>query len=984
MVALNFKKIISLLILATFCCASAQAITVPSTIEIDGKKLPLEVDKSFSGRIKTTKVTRRDPDTTRRGPKVHTLKAYGSMYVTFLISMIMTEKWYCDKRVFAVTATDFEETPTCVDEMYQMAKDPSMHVGILAMTYTSLAFTDWSNRKSRNILLKTLGKKAKTPLKLIKTFNQSVGMGFGITAQTLINSTYNSPSIGKCFKKIKSTILSGGTAEDAMEKEKICKDAWESFISKENGTMSEIHIAVLSLIVSTTATAGVMTTVRGAAIVMGHVLGKSNFIGWSVTGAMMATNFLIEFFDRAIEKYIRAFYHNRRSKNLLNDDFEQLMSDLSDYKEKGSLVGSERVILPCSRANGRCKRREFKNVQTLPIMESLKSYIYNINYRRRALLNTFLDSQSRWKQKLSGANETLANYKDFLNIIMSARELRAESGANLEGTDYNYNPFFAVGSELRASYPEEGVEGFYKGPLSLRTSQTEQIVSSFKAILDTSFFRSITESAREQTVPMILKRTIEKTIELAEKNQAQELRLSLWRTKEISNAYFTEKFSMMTIRTAEEIRIVETFKNILVGVSSFNPLMSVAMFQFESKGLSFDSSQKEESGPSTVARRKGVSIDTEGIDVLQLHESSVEQGVEHSEFPLANLLLHSACNANDDVIFDYSEGDISKVTLPHLIDFSIAGGVECSPREFLPQELLSDLDTEDDFFFTTQSKEITALRKNAAMHSLYKYNGKTYIGLLDLLTDPAVPFRWETTEDLKAFWDDKIVPKYLNLLSEGKQNYQNMLFNEYALFERGTDGELSYLQPHTALTSTEISARTSNLTTARRTGFTRYYEKISAGQTFLDQVRVSAYVLEQLGIQNERTEMLANLMTDLEKMLLAMDIPAYSQPSVHSVFSLATINQNPMIEIMGMDRLVELGETIDKTAKTLATAAKALESVPSYTGDEEVYGEASEAPIKAMIEKEIFTSVQEMFNTGVVGEIFTDYLTGEGFIYSQQ
>jgi len=367
----NFKHILSLIVLASFCSATAQAIKVPNFLEIEGKKLPLVVEKSYSKRVTTRRV--------RKGPKVHTLKAYGTMYVTFLVSMLMTEKWYCDKKKLGFTATNFEETPTCQDEMYQMAKDPSMHVGILAMTYTSLAFTKWANRKGKEILLKSLGKKAKKPIQLLQTFNQSVGMGFGITAQTLINSTYNSPSIGKCFKKIKETVLAGGTTEEAMDNEKICKDAWESFISKENGTMSEIHIAIISLTVSTTATAAVMVGIRGAAMIIGHVAGKTNVIGWSVTGAMMATNFLIEFFDRAIEKYIRAYYHNSRSKSLLNDDFEKLIADINSFKKSGSLFESHKKRVSCEEDDSACGLYKLKKVTSIPIIESLKSYTYNIN-----------------------------------------------------------------------------------------------------------------------------------------------------------------------------------------------------------------------------------------------------------------------------------------------------------------------------------------------------------------------------------------------------------------------------------------------------------------------------------------------------------------------------------------------------------------------------------------------------------------------------
>ena len=67
----------------------------------------------------------------------HTVRAYGSMWITFMASMIATELIFCSNQMLPWIANN-EETPNCRDELATMLQDPGMSLGVLAMTFTSI------------------------------------------------------------------------------------------------------------------------------------------------------------------------------------------------------------------------------------------------------------------------------------------------------------------------------------------------------------------------------------------------------------------------------------------------------------------------------------------------------------------------------------------------------------------------------------------------------------------------------------------------------------------------------------------------------------------------------------------------------------------------------------------------------------------------------------------------------------------------------
>lgn len=966
-----------LILVVSILCASFQshAIKAPSSIKLlDGRilKVPKEAN---SKKVAKTLLP--------KGKKYHSLSNYGPLMASFMFWMVASEVWYCDKTKLGLNAT-FEETPTCRTDLYQMSQDPSMAVGIVAMATTSFAFNKWSDKKSRDVLLRSLGKKAKTPFKLLQAFSQSVGMGFGITMQTLTTSLYNSPSIGKCFKEIKRTILSGeGSALDAM-KTKICDDGWNSFLDLENGTLSEITIAITSLMVSTVATGAVITSLKGVGFVVGHILGKTNVIGIGMTGVMILANWMIEFFDRYIEKYIRAYHHNRRSKAFIKEDFANILKHLDEYDKSGKFFSERRELLPCSNYKGRCRAVGHYQKKILPLAEDIKNYSYNINYRRRAMLNTFIDSQANWRRKLSGVLEVFANYKDFLKLILQTREYRLKYGESLEGTDYNYNAFFMIGRDPKEELSKLDVSEF-RGGLYLNEDQKELLTKSISGILKLKTFKRIENTSR-QTIPGLISKIAKQALIEVETNKFEDLRFSLWKLKEISNSYFSFQERSLLAASPEEEKIIDTFVKTFSAVSSVSPLTALQLQEFRGKGLSFEAQEPEDDGSGDVVNRgrKNFSVDTEAIDVLSLHEDTQKE-VVHNEHKLANLLLHSACNANEEIMFNFNDGDISKITLPNLIDKSFTEALDCNPNQLSFETGVFKESSSNDFYFLADGKKKVFFESTSAMHAIYTYNGKKYIGLFDLLTDPDVPLKWSNKTELLSYWDDKIMPQYYSLLGVSREKYYTLLYTEFYLFNRDFRGVNKESVVQGPLEHEELSYRKNTNLSHRYFGGDGYYNNMSPGQTFMDQVRTFNYILKRIGSSTAHRKLLDDVGKDLVTLLSLLDFQHHTpQQPVVGPLNLETLFENPLIKLIGLENYNKFEDLRTSVAEKINKAANSFKGVPDFKSKDDDLTKIEADMAKSIIEKSIFTAVKEMFDKGLVAEIFTDYLTAEGFLYSKK
>lgn len=958
---LSILRLFTTLILLSVCSPALSAPVGGSSssfqhiltdvLKVDGKTFTIEEDIN-------KKVTKQR---VRKGAKVHTVKAYGSMYMTFLVSMIATEIWYCNKTGFGVVA-NFEEVPTCRDELFQMMKDPSMHAGILAMTYTSLAYTKFADRKTKNILIKLLKYKARKPYKILQTFNQHIGMGLGLSVQTIVNSVYNSPGLPQCFAEIKKQILSSngedGATESAMETE-VCQNAWEGFVSSENGTVSEIRIVLLSLSVSVAITAPAVMSLRFIGLVFENsgIRFLTRLANPTVAGGLIISNFAIEFVDRWLEKYIRRFYHQTRSKNLVHEDFNDLISETKRIKESGVLLQPEILSVGCPHGRPACTYKKNTGNKIFPLINSMKDYNYNIAYRRRAYLNTFIDSQSRWKQKLTGIVEVTTLYKEFMKIIYDIRQKR-ELNQYLVN-EYSFNPMANF-----AMLPVESSLFANSNYVSLQDQFSDlQLEALLNVIND---FIKQKESLNAHSHGIKLAELILKNIE--DKN-FNHLRAHI----QLFKSYLDRFHSEMNLNYNQK-PIFDKLKAFFNSFTSFEPYSVEALHRFETKQLTLVEGLDEEveegaqgSTPSGGAGRRGIQLTSEEVDALLLDEKASSL-VKHSNLKLGNMLLQSACNRSQDISLLYNQGNISKITLPNIL--SMIDFFDCFSENSPFPHRSSPAGT--DFYYNPKDNQNYEILANQHLHSIIDYNGQKFIGFLDFLTSPSVPLRWNSAEEFGKYWESEILPKFFETIYEAKINYYEHLFKEFKLFERTEQGTIKNMNAFEPITETHLKNRSKS---------ERYYENMTPGQTFLDQVRTYQYMLKALGVRNENTSFLDEYFKSLPQILDMLDAPYYySEPTSTPLRSLNDMKVHPVKEMLGQEKYSALGGSIQKNISGLSKIVNKLEERVGGTKDAD-YSTLSNEQLLKIIELNVFSELKEQLQTGIHSEIFSDYLAAKDFIF---
>jgi len=955
---------------------SSNAFAQPTTLDFydDGKKFQVQDD--HSKRVSNVEI--------KKGGVSSVVKTYGTMYVSFLASMIATEIWYCNKSNFKDIATldfsnttDFEEVPTCRKDLFQMMKDPSMHAGIFAMTYTSLKFTKFADRKTEKIMKKLFKAKAEKPIALLQSFWQSVGMGLGISVQTIINSTYNSPSLPQCMTEMKDAVLKKGlTVEDAM-KGQICQDAYQAFVSFENGTMSEITIAMYSLAFSTAATIG---TIQGIQIIGLYFLGASPQ-GLLFKGGLYAANLSIEFFDRWMETTIRKYYHINRSERLLEKNVERLIESLEGYEKSGSFFNTKTVVDPKQHPRKKSRSPRKIKVKNFGLLDEIQEYQKNIDYRRRSKLNTFIDSHAMWQQKLAGINEIYTIYKDFLKSVITIRSERLIQTEMMNGDPQSYNPMGTIGLS-RYEIQNYDMKSKLIGSTSsffLNSSQRESLKQAVSSMID---FVQPKYANQDQVVFNSGARglpALKTALKSLNEDDDRRLRIDLWRLKGIMSRYYRlDGINTVYDDSTPPLRLLA----VLEGVSSFTPITARGLMLFESNGIvgatPVETLEKKEGDAThtTKRTRKGV-ISTEKVDILQVHPDT---RMQHSIHKLANLLIHSVCNSNQEVMYDYGAGTVAKVTFPSMLKLQKDEVFDCAPIQTHPSDRVLEGEFEDHYYNKGNGK-LVSIKTTPALHSVFVKDGKEYLGLIDLLTDPEVEIRWNSMDELNTYWEEDVVPGYLNLLGRGKKNYQNFLKEHYRLFD-GDKGFIAYfLESEKAATRPETLDPFSNKSFRER-DLEVYYESIKSGQAFLDHVRTVQHVLKTIGVENERTEFLKQYFLDLQSLLKMLDVTAYIDIVPSEDYQAEDMAINPILKLLGPEKYVELVKLNNKISKGFADHAKTLKEVPDYNA--KYLPTMSNERAKAVLEKVAFEGLHKLYKDAVHGEIFTDYLTGDGFIYSEE
>jgi hypothetical protein len=796
--------------------------------------------------------------------RTHTVKAYGTMYISFMASMIATELAYCNHHLVPFIANN-EETPNCRDELLQMLLDPGMNLGIIAMTFTSLEFYRRGDRVLKRFLNQLLTERnangtfatgrTRKALRLSQTLSrtllQHLSMGAGMMVQTSIASSWNAPKMRECFATIKNGVkqsLSRNSintneelqqaenAEDIVSKavdeqmqSSPCAEAKEHYFDAERGTLSELAVTIMSLGASTLISGTMVTGLRFIGIAM---LGMSP-VGMGVTGGLIVANFSIEMIDRILEPYIRAFYHAWNSRRLMKNAFANLVEPLDLYSGDQKLIRQQEYEV-CTRGGPQftCYETETRSRTHFPLLDALDDYKYALDYRREAKLNRFIENHGRWESKVSTMLSVFSQFQDLMRKLYEIREQVAHP-ENLD-TYYNfYQPITYVedldfSSEL--DLPEGGSQ-FNAQQLSA----IYEILNEFRSQISLNYY--------DQN--RMLRLLFEELHVRLHQNDSEKIFLTLWRLKNMVADLKARTGIMSThIQTGVDFsrsdfeRIESVITNLF---TSFTPQTLQAFLLFESAQLPvLEEIYPEEQTPDPNSPgvqnqlRRGVMMTSEPIKSLlemnkddnvpfyenQRHflrekvsppflpdnsEGGVKYGIEAKTVP-SRIVTHLLCGDFNDTRFYYNDGRNDTLSFPNIL--AEPGKMNCDYKNEHYGIWDQTQIPEDVYMINPLNQEIRKFLSDESNHRIYSFDGREHLGLLSVLIDPRVELRWANFQEFSTYWNQTMGPTLLRYLLRVRQEYYVSLDDYFNISTQCDHIENSLLRSNCQLWRSEVDITT--------------------------------------------------------------------------------------------------------------------------------------------------------------------------------
>ena len=903
----------------------------------------------------------------------HTLKAYGSLYVSFMASMIATELVYCS-REFVPYIADNEETPVCRQQLQQMLLDPGMSLGIVAMAFTNLELYRRGDPILQNFLRSMMKpKKVEAAIQISQSVLQTLTMGAGMIMQTSTSSTWNSPFIVKCLGEIKRGVshtktvdyrsspaeVEGARAqvsseiEQAMEK-KDCQDAWNFFKDAESGTLSEIYITVISLGVSTAISAGVIGSIKFIGLSM---LGASP-VGLGLTAGFIVANMVIELVDRYLEPIIRAFYHRARARNFLGDAMASIRQGLINFNETQNFVETHSKIDGCLRFAGdsmvtpyaqrACVEFQWKEVRNFHILDAIRNYKKNINYHRESQLNQFIEAHNQWQQKVS---DVITSFASFQAVVKKIFEIRARLSENKdEDLDTSYNLFEPIGIiEGEIHHPHDSFNSqenlfshfrpqSYNQESQLNSLQIQSIQSLLKTLRqeireifsDPSKTHSIFGGKKSsETLKTFLYRidSLDDSIESGDRRQIQ---VELWRFKGL----FMRESSHFLLSEESQRRV----KNLLYHpVTGLNQRTLFAFYEFEAAQIPFLNQEvlpdpDQDDGQARL--RKGVVQGAAPLAALATI-SEVERQFPTTNIP-AKVISHLACSDKGEMELFYRDGQSSRILFPNIL--SRPQDLDCA---YYPQ-------AQENTFQPYPQKEYLVgpngiyreMGTDVALHRVYEFKGREVIGLLEVLVDPKTPLRWQSYQEFSAYWSRVMKPQFLLFLLQHRGEYQTMLANFFRPTASSCDSDLSFARRQlcqsrrrysvdTLLSEHELEKRLESWSLQHASNSTYYTYMVGAYETFSDEIRTYQYIASKtLGEDNPIAKLFQSLLpqalTMRESLRVLEEIGQTDFNSMGTSELLKQISIDPVFESLGDEKVQTFLDSFQTIRLALLSAQTTL------------------------------------------------------------
>ncbi len=1020
-------RILSLIILIFSSLAHGQHnnTSIDTTIEVDGRQIRYQEDHPREVRLQRVEINGR----------THTVRAYGTMYVSFLASMIATELAYC----FATQLPTIHanaETPNCLDETQQMVLDPGMNLGIIAMTFTSLEFYRQGDKVLKRFLNRLLSRtnsngtfataRTRKVLRISRTMLQHLGMGAGMIVQTSLASSWNAPKMRECFAEIKNGIRNSMSRENVNSTEELlehpeaesivsgavdeqmnshpCVEAKQYFFDSERGTTSEIAVTVMSLSVSSVISGLAVNMIRFVGLA---VLG-TNPVGLGMTGSLIIANAMIEMTDRILEPYMRAIYHAWNSRRLLKNAFADIVTPLDSYQEDNKLIRNY-VEEICSIGGPQftCYETRTRERFGFPLFSALKDYKYAIDYRREAKLNRFIENHGRWEAKVSSLLTVVSQFQGLMRKVFEVRETLSQPIANLD-TNYNfYHPITLV-ERFDDSTPLDIPQG---------TSQfsTEQLRTIYQLLND---FRSqITLNYYDQN--RMLRLLFEDFhLSLHERDQRKTF-LTLWRLKNmVADMKVRSQIMSNSIQTGVDFstsdfeRIETTLTNL---ITSFTPETLHAFLILESGQLSLfdeihsgDDQMDPQSMDSQAQLRRGVMMSSDPMlallevnkdDNLAFYENQdsilrngLKYGIQANTVP-SRILTQVLCGDFNETRYFHNEGKTDTLVLLNVLNDP--GKINCNYRNS-NYGIWDDSQRPDEItLFNPLNSEIRTFLTDEANHKFYSYDNQEYLGLLSILVDPNIPLKWQNFSEFNAYWQNEMSVGLLRYLLEVRQEYFKSLESYFHITTRCDNYDNRLLRSNCEIwrsrvniaepiTDGEVDLRAESFRLLRGSDES-YYSMVGVVESFAEEARTYAYISEKtFGDDSPLTQFLKEYIPQVNTMMNYLNISQrdfnfdLSEMSNDDVENL--IRTDPAIEAIGNESFENFIRSYQNINGIISNAKNQWPSQNPGDMDEEQIAQLTEEQAHAIIAGEMILNLEQSLQY-TVETLLEKYIGGDKITY---
>jgi hypothetical protein len=654
----------------------------------------------------------------------------------------------------------------------------------------------------------------------------------------------------------------------------------------------------------------------------------------------------LELADSLLERIIRQAYHRYRARRLLNNHFSSLVENLNQYQQTGQLTVTEEDQLKS------------------PLLDSLLGYKSNIDYRRRALLNRFIEGHVRWKQKVTN---TFSNLAVFQNMMRRLYEAREDYGTSQEA-DHDLK-YVGVGHlpESEVIEPRPGSAALF----------TQQQLHGINEVID-FFLERIPDEERNRNY--LLRRTLVDLRGSIERNDKPATRVYLWRLKtmltdqymyrttynssQIMGSFFTndeidwareilvDPFSSMTTEEAYAARIFERREIYFFENHSQNGDAEEFVGEASEGGVDPEELESNRRGllltggdplETLFAVNKDDPIEHRNSDHdLTFHfmgQNMGTAGIDANSVP-SRILSHLACSDFSEMNFYYNRGRSSRLAFPNIL--ADPGKINCYPRFGYGNSLDRFWSPESDYITDPQTTgaEPEHIQIDPTFHNLYVYDGVPHIGLFELMVDPRTELRWNTQAEFDEYWREVMWPQVMAWMVQVKEGYFEHLHNRFEVGEVRSNCQIfshrmhwcnNPLSPQArlnmdfkgAITQDEVIHRSrrgsdvgeADVTSLEQGHGNHYYQGLNMVETFIDEVRTYAYAIEKVtgSTEDPDRQLLLSLIPELEQLIELLDISDRRLNrrfrNLNTEQMLEFLSEFPLMRTMGRDKAVAFSDS---------------------------------------------------------------------------